>query len=546
MHAATRQKSRDCPDPPQADGTVPFSPTKSKTHARRLTCVLWAAIALPWMALSAIAADIDEAQKLPPKVIADFENQQAVKIRADQCRAKIVPSDGGHALEIVTQAAASWPGALVEPDSRKWDLSPFDAVAMDVANLEDVPVRVLLSVNNPGAEGEKNNNTESVTVQPKGRAVLNVPFGMWHGSSGHNLDLTNIVSLKVLLDRPGRSHRFQVDNIRAVCFDRADMQKIFADPFFKQLKPAFGRGVNLGNALEAPNEGDWGVVLKEEYFEKIASAGFDSVRIPVRWSAHAGKSPPYTIDAKFFDRVDWAVNQALRRHLIPIVNMHHYEEIFTDPDQNDERFIAIWRQIAAHYRDFPPELAFELLNEPHDKLTSDKWNRLLIETIAVIRPSNPKREIVVGPVGWNGIGDLPTLELPGDDRRLVVTVHYYQPFQFTHQGANWAGPESQKWLGTKWTATNAQRQAVMLDLDKAIAWAVEHRRPMYLGEFGSYDKAEMESRVRWTAFVADEAIKRKMGIACWEFCSSFGLFDPQKNQWIEPLKNAALGKGQAE
>ena len=80
--------------------------------------------------------------------------------------------------------------------------------------------------------------------------MLTVPFGMWHGSPGHNLDLTNIVSVKVLLDRPGRSHNFLVDNIRAVCFDRGAMQKIFADPFFKQLKPVFGRGVNLGNALE--------------------------------------------------------------------------------------------------------------------------------------------------------------------------------------------------------------------------------------------------------------------------------------------------------
>ena len=417
---------------------------------------------------------------------------------------------------------------------------------MDVANPQDVPVRVLLSVNNPGADGQNNNNTESVTVPPKGKAVLTVPFGMWHGSPGHNLDLANIVSVKVLLDRPGRSHSFLVDNIRAVCFDRGQMQKIFADPFFKQLKPVFGRGVNLGNALEAPKEGDWGVVLKESYFEKIAAAGFDSVRIPVRWSTHADKSPPYRIEQKFFDRVDWAIDQALKRHLIPVVNMHHYEEIFKDPDRHGERFLAMWRQIAEHYKDYPPQLAFELLNEPQDKLTSEKWNRLLSRTIGVIRPSNPQRQIVIGPVGWNGIGDLPTLELPEDDRHLVVTVHYYSPFQFTHQGAEWAGPEAQKWLGNKWTGTTSERQAVMLDLDKAITWAVEHRRPIYLGEFGSYNKADMESRARWTAFLADEAAKRKMGTAYWEFCSTFGLFDPQKNQWIEPLKKALLDAGHGE
>jgi endoglucanase len=317
-------------------------------------------------------------------------------------------------------------------------------------------------------------------------------------------------------------------------------QKILADPFFKELKPKFGRGINLGNALEAPKEGEWGVTLKAEYFQKIAEAGFDSVRIPVRWSAHAEKSPPYTIDANFLRRVDWAVEQALKNHLIPVLNMHHYDEIFQDPDSHAPRFIAMWRQIAEHYKDYPGELALELLNEPNTKLTADKWNKLLSQGIEAVRASNPTREIVVGPVGWNNIEFLPGLVLPEADRHLVVTVHYYLPFHFTHQGASWAGPDSQSWLGTKWTGSNAERAAIDADLDRAIAWAVEHRRPIYLGEFGTYEKADMDSRVRWTAYVASAAVKRKMGFAYWEFCSLFGAFDPQTNQWREPLKKALL------
>jgi endoglucanase len=482
-----------------------------------------------------------------PQVLADFEDHQAVKLNPNEAEIRSVPVGGGHALEITTQAAASWPGVIIELNKGKWDLSRFDAVEMDVDNPQDAAVRVLLSINNPGADGEKNNNTESVIVPPRAKAVLTVPFGMWHGNPVHNLDLKNIVAVKVFLDRPGRSHRFLVDNIRAVSFaDRGEMQKIFADPFFKQLKPIFGRGVNLGNALEAPKEGDWGVVLKAEYFQRIAAAGFDSVRIPVRWSSHAEQSPPYKIDPKFFERVDWAIDQALKNHLIPVLNVHHYEEIFNVPDKHGERFLALWQQIAEHYKDYPPDLALELLNEPHANLTSDKWNRLLSEAIRVIRPSNPQREIVVGPVGWNGIGELPTLVLPEDDRHLIVTVHYYNPFHFTHQGAEWAGAEARNWLGTKWTGTKTERQAVILDLDKAITWAVEHRRPLYLGEFGAYNKAEMESRARWTRFVAEEALQRKMGFAYWEFCSGFGVFDPQKNQWIEPLKKALLDAGQTE
>ena len=224
--------------------------------------------------------------------------------------------------------------------------------------------------------------------------------------------------------------------------------------------------------------------------------------------------------------------------------MHHYEAIFQEPDKHRERFLALWQQIAEHYRGYPPALVLELLNEPNEKLTAEKWNRILAEAIQVVRRSNPTREIVVGPVGWNSIRDLASLKLPKDDEHLIVTVHYYSPFQFTHQGADWIGAESRGWLGTKWTGTKAERLAVTRDLDKAITWAVEHRRSMYLGEFGAYSKADLESRARWTRFVAEEAMKRKIGFAYWEFCSGFGVYDPHRNQWIEPLKEALLAPAQ--
>src|SRR5438270_10536777 len=81
-----------------------------------------------------------------------------------------------------------------------------------------------------------------------------------------------------------------------------------------------GRGINFGNALEAPKEGEWGVTLKAEYFQAIKKAGFDSVRLPLKWSAHAKAGAPYTIDPKFAERVDWAIDQAIANKLNIIVN----------------------------------------------------------------------------------------------------------------------------------------------------------------------------------------------------------------------------------
>ncbi len=477
-----------------------------------------------------------------PREVVNFNDSTAFRLRSNQAKADPITIDGRRSLQITTDATADWPEVVIEPRGAKWDLSGFDAVAMDVRNPQDVAVRVLLAINNPGADARQHCNVASVTVGPNDRTTLVLPFGMWHSELNHPIDVKNIVSVKIFLDRPGRSHRFMVENIRAVPFDRSRMKAVFATPFFRQLQPVFGRGVNLGNALESPARANWGVVLKEEYFELIKAAGFDSVRIPVRWSDYAEDAPPYRIDPKFFQRVDWAVDQAIKWKLTPIVNVHHYDALTNNPDKHRERFLALWRQIAEHYADYPPALALELLNEPMGKLTSDKWNRLAADAIAVVRRSNPTRKIVVGPVGWNSIADLASLRLPEADRNLVVTVHYYSPFQFTHQGASWAGPESRKWLGTKWTGTKQEQEAIIRDLDTAIAWAVQHRRPLYLGEFGAYEKADLESCARWTRFVADEAVKRKMGFGYWEFCSGFGVYDPKRQEWIEPLKKALLGR----
>src|SRR5262249_35808572 len=159
-------------------------------------------------------------------------------------------------------------------------------------------------------------------------------------------------------------------------------------------------GINLGNALEAPKEGAWGITLEADYFQRIKEAGFNSVRIPIRWSAHAKTEMPYAIDETFFKRVDWAVEQALSRELTAIINVHHYDEIFRDPDKHFPRLKALWEQIARRYAKRPDRLLFELLNEPHDKLTDARWNKMVPQLLDVIRETNPKRIIIVGPGSW--------------------------------------------------------------------------------------------------------------------------------------------------
>jgi endoglucanase len=300
-----------------------------------------------------------------------------------------------------------------------------------------------------------------------------------------------------------------------------------------------GRGINLGNALEAPSEGEWGLTIKAEYFDRIKEAGFNHVRIPIRWEAHTGPAPAFTIDPAFLERIDWAVDQAMSRGLVAIVNDHHDYAMNKAPGKNLPRLQATWRQIAGHYKDRPDRLFFELLNEPNEELTDGRWDVMFKTLLAIVRESNPDRVVIVGPGHWNNLDHLPSLELPEGDRRLIATFHYYNPFPFTHQGAEWV-PESKAWKGKTWTDTAEERAALTREFERAAKWAKDHDRPLYLGEFGAYSAADLESRARWTAAVAREAERLGFSWGYWEFAAGFGAYDKDAGAWRGPLKDALV------
>lgn len=308
------------------------------------------------------------------------------------------------------------------------------------------------------------------------------------------------------------------------------------DPF--EQAQVLGRGVNFGNALEAPHEGEWGIVLEDRFFDLAQAGGFQTIRLPVRWSAHADAQPPYKIDQAFFERVDWAIANATRRGLNIVVNMHHYEELMSRPADHRARFIALWRQIAERYRDQPHSMVFELCNEPNG-MSSAQWNRIAQEALDAVRSTNPTRNIIIGGTDWNSVHGLMDLVLPDSDTHLIATFHYYLPFEFTHQGAEWVNGSS-AWLGTQWLGTQDDKSRISHDLDRAMNWSQANRRPVWLGEFGAYRKADMESRLRWTSYIAREAERREISWAYWEFGADFGVYDRSRNAWNDPLLEALI------
>ncbi|HUQ74415.1 MAG TPA: glycoside hydrolase family 5 protein [Burkholderiales bacterium] len=312
---------------------------------------------------------------------------------------------------------------------------------------------------------------------------------------------------------------------------------------------ALGRGVNIGNILDAPYEGAWGLRLEAELFARAREAGFDTVRLPVRWSSHAEATSPYRIDEAFFRRVDFGIAEALRHGLNIVVDMHHYKQLDGDPPDPgeamvdeavvDERFVAMWAQIAERYRAMSVDkVFFELYNEPHGRLAAGKWNALLRKALATVRAATPGRFVVIGPADHNRAAALSGLSLPEDDRRIIVTVHLYEPYNFTHQGAPWIAGSSD-WLHTR-CCSNEQRGDVVRVLELAQQWARRHDRPMWVGEFGSYEAAEYDSRVEHARLVRQEIEARGFSWAYWDLATNFGIFDFQRHAWHSAIKNALL------
>jgi endoglucanase len=164
----------------------------------------------------------------------------------------------------------------------------------------------------------------------------------------------------------------------------------------------FQHGVNLGDYLETGRRG--GVKIAITDFAQMKHEGFDHVRVPVGWQHYAGPAPDFTLSPEIFARVDFAVTNVLANGMAVMINIHHFDELDRDPAGTTEEFLALWRQIAAHYQDFPPQLAFELDNEPHEKATTAMMNPIYARAIAEIRQSNPLRTIFAEPGDWGSIG----------------------------------------------------------------------------------------------------------------------------------------------
>jgi endoglucanase len=322
------------------------------------------------------------------------------------------------------------------------------------------------------------------------------------------------------------------------------------------------RGINISNYLDQPGQpadptqpqcpasppvegqATGGGKLHGWMFEAIKNAGFDHVRLTVNWNCHTvpADENDHEIDMEWLARVDWAIAHALTRGLSVIIDMHNFWDYFNGQPHARGVFVNLWRQLAWHYRNYPKQLFFELLNEPPFGFDDATLNEDLLDALDAIRIDSRYRSVIFGGTNYNKTAELARVtQLPADDKNLIATIHYYTPYCFTH-GQTWDCPTGHvNASNVEWpvlfpadfagdpaaaaAAQQASEQKVEDDLNAVVTMSEQIGRPIYIGEFGAIESRSVASRAAYIAAVARAAEARNLGWAHWAF------FNTQYDAW---------------
>jgi endoglucanase len=298
-----------------------------------------------------------------------------------------------------------------------------------------------------------------------------------------------------------------------------------------------GVGVNIGNTLENTTswETGWGNPrITRKYVESLAAMGFKTVRLPVAWDTYArdGRIPDDKL-ARVGEVVQWITDAGM----FCVVNIH-WDGGWIDSSNKEKfrkthatfsaeaarKFQAYWTQIANYFAGHDERLLFEALNEETNfegegstkkaYATLTRVNQLFIDTVRKTGGNNANRLLIV--TGYSTDFTKTTSDdyvLPKDSvpHRLLISVHYYTPWQF----AGMTQDESWGKVQATWGSDSDVAELNRL-FDLMQEFCKRNDLPAFIGEFGVTDKKEAVSRVRWMTAVAQAALARKMVPVLWD------------------------------
>ena len=331
-----------------------------------------------------------------------------------------------------------------------------------------------------------------------------------------------------------------------------------------QRASSMGMGINLSwlenywNGSKANDYQDYldmsSIASKKQQLSLMHELGFKTVRLPVSFDHWASHTAPYRIvKTQYFAAIDSILAWAKQYDLKVIIDDHHGSlDDSNHVKQELPRLVAIWQQVANRYKNTDPnKVFFELYNEPHN-ISDEAWKQCAVQLLKTVRSIAPRHTIIVGGESWNSISGLERLG-PLPDDNIIYTFHFYDPFLFTHQGAQWAGTKETSntgipfpydaasmpplnpaskgtWGERNYKSYSSAGTAASLkkELESAKAFSERYKVPVFCGEWGSYKKyPDVASRARYMATIKGLLEELHIPFAYWEWDQSFSFFDGQ-------------------
>ena len=283
----------------------------------------------------------------------------------------------------------------------------------------------------------------------------------------------------------------------------------------------------------------------------IKRLGFDHVRFTVDPAPLINPDDPGSLRAEYLRYFDDALDMILTQRLAVIVDIHPSDEfkLRLKDDRQVENFVKFWRALAEHLSHRDAEMVFlETINEPMVE-DSYRWQGIQAKLIAAIRAGAPNHTIIASGCRWSGLAEMLALE-PYADRNVIYNFHYYDPFAFTHQGANWAGPNLQFYRNVPYPSSpesvakildaitdeparfNLMRygeerwngERIDREIGVAAAWGAKHHVAVTCNEFGAYRRfANPEDRVRWITDMRMALERHGIGWTMWDYAGGFSV-----------------------
>jgi endoglucanase len=325
-----------------------------------------------------------------------------------------------------------------------------------------------------------------------------------------------------------------------------------------------GLGINLGNTFEST--GDWinssgGVnayetawgspTITKAMIDGYVSGGFKTVRIPVAWS-NLMTGNNYTVSTALLNRIDEVVGWVLDNNMYAIINIHWdggwWENFPTDSAGCMNRYKRIWEQVSDKFKNRSGYLIFESLNE--EGVWDDVWNKYdgtgnkaraygLLNAInqeftTLVRASggnNATRHLLIAGYETNIDRTIDAaFKMPTDPQnRQAVSVHYYDPFGFTHL------EENTEWAQVRLTwGTVADQTELNSYMDKLKTAFVDNGIPVIVGEYGMATKNRTDSEIRkYTLAVAEAIYMRNMCPVLWDVQGTDYYYDRNNRSFAD-------------